>query len=138
MRVCREKLQKKIYIYIYIYSYQLHQASLFVKTISTGDKYRKFWTHYILGYNQKILDFLYCNVDGQEVTTQRLGKNFNHREIDFYGVRAATVAMQCFSKHVSKIKAVFSAGSVLKSQLRVHPWNVSIIKIHQGEVVQGN
>jgi hypothetical protein len=40
-------------------------------------------------------------------------KNLNNRKNVFYVVRAVTVAMQWFGKHVSTIEAVF-AWSVLK------------------------
>jgi hypothetical protein len=44
-------------------------------------------------------------VDGQSVAKQRLDKETsNNRETVFYEVRAATVAMQWFGKHVSKME----------------------------------
>jgi hypothetical protein len=42
--------------------------------------------------------------------------NKSQQQIVFYGVRAATVAMQWFSKHVSTIEAVFPwKGVILKA-----------------------
>jgi hypothetical protein len=57
-------------------------------------------------------------VDGHRVDKQRLGKQTSTIETVFYGVRAATVAMQWFGKHVSKMEAVFSAGSLQRSYLK--------------------
>jgi hypothetical protein len=61
---------------------------------------------YVLHSNSWVWGFnKYCNVDGQSVPKQRLGKqNLNITETVFYGVRAATVAMQWFGKHVSTME----------------------------------
>jgi hypothetical protein len=57
----------------------------------------------------------YCKVFDQRVAKQRLGKNLNNRETVFYGIRAATLAMQRRGKYASTtIEAVFSVGSVLR------------------------
>jgi hypothetical protein len=40
-----------------------------------------------------------------------------NRETGFYGIRAATVAMKWFGKHVSTIDAVFSVGPLQRNYL---------------------
>jgi hypothetical protein len=62
--------------------------------------------------------YKYCNVDGQSVAKEHLGKQISTIEIVFYGVRATTVAMQLFGKHVATVEAVFSMWSVQKSYLK--------------------
>jgi hypothetical protein len=58
-------------------------------------------------------------VDGQSIAKQQLSKQTSTTDKTvFYGVHAATVAMQWFGKLVSITEAVFSAGSVQRSYLK--------------------
>jgi hypothetical protein len=58
----------------------------------------------------------FCNMDGQSIAKQWLGKQTSTIERLFsMGVRAPTIAMQLFGKHVSTVEVVISVGSVQRS-----------------------
>jgi hypothetical protein len=81
-------------------------------------KPKKYLKYYFLYRIVFYIVFLYNVTWMARVLLSNGSVNKPQQQTVFYGVRAATVAMQWFGKHVSTLEAVFSVGSVQKSYLK--------------------